>query len=204
MRNFIDLSTIYNDDNFGDYLIFNNPNKFIASKKIKDFYNVTTEYEGFSDIYLMKNNDLIMCSTEFELLTNKEFIENSNGDILIIGLGLGMVVYPLLNDPTVTSIKIIENDPTLIQYIGNKISSYDASNKVTIVSGDAYTYYNVMDVNEKYDTIFLDFWNQLNKENIEEVTTVKENYRTFLKDQNSILLSWCEDIKHILIESFNP
>lgn len=204
MRNFIDLSTIYNDDNFGDYLIFNNTNKFIASKKIKDFYNVTTEYENFSDIYLMKNNEIVMCSTEFELLTNKEFVENANGDILIIGLGLGMVVYPLLNDPTVTSIKIIENDPTLIQYIGNKISSYDASNKVTIVSGDAYTYHNVMDVNEKYDTIFLDFWNQLNKGNIEEVTTVKENYRSFLKNQNSILLSWCEDIKHILIESFNP
>jgi hypothetical protein len=203
MRSYLDLGTIYQDESFGDYLIFNNQNKSIASKKIKSFYNVTTEYEGFSDIYLTKNNEIVMNTTEFELLTNKEFLEKSNGDILIIGLGLGMVVYPLLNDPNVTSIKIIENDPTLIQYIGNKISNYDNLNKVTIISGDAYTYHNVMDINEKYDTIFLDFWTQLNKENVEEVTTIKENYRPFLKDQNSILLSWCEDIKHILIESFS-
>lgn len=202
MRNYIDLTTIFSADTFGEYMILNEPKKIFASDQIKNFYSVTNEFENFSDVYLFKNNKVVMCSIEFELLTNKPFIDNAKGDILILGLGLGMIVFPLLNDPLVTSIKIIENDDLLIQYIGGKISEYDTDNKVSIVSGDAYEYFTNMNQNEKYDTIYLDFWIELNNENIEEVTSVKENYRNFLKDENSIILSWCEDIKHLLIAPF--
>jgi len=204
MRNYIDLITIYEEDSFGSHVIITGSTSTPLSEKIKNFYSLTNEYEGYSEVFLFKDDMIVMCTTQFELATNKPFLDIANGDVLIIGLGLAMIVFPLLNDETISSITIVEKDLEVIQYIGNKVSQFDLEGKVSIVNGDAYDHYNNMDPNKKYDTIFLDFWNQLNKENIEEVTTVKENYRPFLKDQNSILLSWCEDIKHILIESFNP
>jgi len=204
MRNYIDLSTVFSDDTFGDYNIVIDSEKYTASDQLKNFYNIKNDFEIFSDVYLNKEDKTIMCTTEFELLTNKPFLDNANGDVLIFGLGLGLIVFPILNDTDITSITIIENDESIIEYIGNKILEYDTDNKVTILSGDGYNYHTYMDQNEKYDTIFLDFWVELNKENIEEITLVKENYRSFLKDGNSILMSWCEDIKDLLIRSFNP
>ena len=204
MINYIDLNTIYSNHSFGEFTINIDVEKTIASKTIKDFYNVTNEYENFSDVYLFKKGEIVMCSTEMELLTNKPFIDNVIGDVLIVGLGLGMVVFPLLNDNSITSITIIEKELDIIDFVGLKISEMDINNKVTILMGDAYNHYERLDINKKYDTIFLDFWNQIDMSNVDEVTSMKQYYSPFLKNETSKIISWCEDIKELLIKTMNP
>jgi hypothetical protein len=204
MINYIDLNTIYSNHSFGEFTINTESDKSIASKTIKDFYNVTNEYENFSDVYLFKKGEIVMCSTEMELLTNKPFIDNVIGDVLIVGLGLGMVVFPLLNEDSITSITIIEKELDLINFVGLKISEMDTNNKVTILMGDAYNHYERLDPNKKYDTIFLDFWNQIDMSNVDEVTSMKQYYSPFLKNETSKIISWCEDIKELLIKTMNP
>ena len=204
MINYIDLNTIYSNHSFGEFTINTESDKSIASKTIKDFYNVTNEYENFSDVYLFKKGEIVMCSTEMELLTNKPFIDNVIGDVLIVGLGLGMVVFPLLNEDSITSITIIEKELDLINFVGFKISEMDTNNKVTILMGDAYNHYERLDPNKKYDTIFLDFWNQIDMSNVDEVTSMKQYYSPFLKNETSKIISWCEDIKELLIKTMNP
>lgn len=204
MINYIDLNTIYSNHSFGEFTINIDVEKAIASKTIKDFYNVTNEYENFSDVYLFKKGEIVMCSTELELLTNKPFIDNVTGDVLIVGLGLGMVVFPLLTEDSITSITIIEKELDLIDFVGLKISEMDINNKVTILVGDAYNHYDRLDTNKKYDTIFLDFWNQIDMSNVDEVTSMKQYYSPFLKNETSKIISWCEDIKELLIKTMNP
>ena len=204
MRNYVDLNNIYYDDKFGSHNIVLESKKIYASNTIKNFYGVTNEYENYSDVYLFENGKLVMTSTEFELLTNKPFLNNAFGDVLIFGLGLGLIVYPLLNDNIINSIKIVELSPNIISYIGNKIKENDINNKVTIFSGDAYNYFNYMNENEKYDTIYFDFWLELNENNINEITTIKDLYSPFLKNEKSFIMSWCDDIKELLIQSMNP
>jgi hypothetical protein len=204
MINYIDLNTIYSNHSFGEFTINIDVEKSITSKTIKDFYNVTNEYENFSDVYLFKKGEIVMCSTEMELLTNKPFIDNVIGDVLIVGLGLGMVVFPLLNEDSITSITIIEKELDLINFVGFKISEMDTNNKVTILMGDAYNHYERLAPNKKYDTIFLDFWNQIDMSNVDEVTSMKQYYSPFLKNETSKIISWCEDIKELLIKTMNP
>lgn len=204
MKSYIDLSQIYDNTMFGDFSIKIETNKILTSNVIKNFYNVTNEYEIFSDVYLFKNDELIMTSTEFELLTNKPFLDVSFGDILIFGLGLGMIIYPLLEDSSIHSITVIEKEQELINYIGDKIKEKDNNNKVSFVLGDVYDYHEVMSNDKKYDVIFFDYWHNLTMNNIDELENIKNNYRIFLKNDTSVIMSWCEDIKQLLIDSMNP
>lgn len=204
MKSYIDLSQIYDDTKFGDFSIKIETNKILTSNVIKNFYNVTNEYEIFSDVYLFKNDELIMTSTEFELLTNKPFLDVSFGDILIFGLGLGMIIYPLLEDSSINSITVIEKEQELINYIGDKIKTKDINNKVSFVLGDVYGYHEVMSKDKKYDVIFFDYWHKLTMTNVDELENIKNNYRIFLKNDTSVIMSWCEDIKQLLIDSMNP
>ena len=204
MRDYIDLNTIYTDHQFGEFKIISNIFDYGASEKIKNRYNVTDEYKNFSNFYLFKNEDLIMCSTETELIRYSPFIKKSFGDVLLIGIGLGMVVFPFLDDPSITSITIVDNEPELISYVGSKIKEKDIQNKVTILNGDGYELYNDSSHFGKYDTVLLDFWTTITKDTLDDVFSMKNNYLSFLKDERSIIMSWCEDIKDLLIESFNP
>ena len=63
----------------------------------------------FPYIRLKKNGDGIMMSdTPMERNTNRDFIRKANGDVIIFGLGLGLVIIPLLKKENVKSILVVE------------------------------------------------------------------------------------------------
>ena len=58
-----------------------------------------------------------MSNHEFETLTNQKFLDNAKGDILIFGLGIGLIIFPLLTDNDIKSITIVEIDDGLIDEV---------------------------------------------------------------------------------------
>jgi hypothetical protein len=197
MRNYHDLSLYYpNQVTFGKYTIDQTVNKIKASQDILNYYNKGNFDNTYStQVTLRRNlNEYVMDNGPFEMVSNKKFLDNCYGDILIIGLGLGMIVYPLLNDISVTSITIVEIDPEIIGYIGGIIKSNDINSKVNIVEGDVFEYYKGI-TRETFDYIYFDYWDRLNEQAYSEMVTVKELYGGNLKDSNSIIHCWCEDIK---------
>jgi hypothetical protein len=201
MRQYHDLSNYYPPFvSFGKYTITRDINNINVANNIIDYYNGNHLIKLFNyNFKMMKNGDEpVMDTSDFEVLTNKYFLDNATGDIMVFGLGMGFIIFPLLDDPSITSIKIVEYDQEVIDYVGNIIKYRDINNKVTIVLGDVKTYYQ-NNTNEFYDFIYIDYWGELNENAYDEMLEYPSLYSNFKKDDNSIIFSWCQDIKHLIL-----
>lgn len=84
----------------------------------------------------------------------KRLAENSEGNVLVGGLGLGLVAYHLLKNPKVEKITIIEMNKNVIKLVGKLFAN---NNKVQIIQGNVKDY-SWMKKDVYYDTIILDIW----------------------------------------------
>ena len=202
-RAFVDLKKIYPSISLEteNYIIFRNVLDDIELGAIRNAKNIGSLYidkfiSGSEHVVLYhKTEGTMMSDHPSETITNQDFINKAKGDVLIFGLGLGLIVFPLLNSPEVTSITIVEKDPNLPEIIGNIISPYDTEKKVKIVSGDAFTYFNGIHPIKTFDTIYFDIWAKINENSFIEMEQLHETYKPFLRDENSYLNSWCYDHK---------
>ena len=120
----------------------------------------------------------MMTNNEFEMSSNQKFIDNSKGDVIIFGLGIGLIVYPLLQDDDIKSITIIEIDKELIDQTSYLLLESDTKSKLLIINQNAFQYED----NKKYDTIYFDIWPLINKEAFKEMKILSEKFSKNLKD----------------------
>lgn len=135
-------------------------------------------------------NTLLMSNTPMEKRTNLEFLMKANGDVLIGGLGLGLIVLPLQEKENVKSITIIEKSQEVIDLVASQLPLTD---KVKIICADVYNY--IPDI--KYDTIYLDIWPEINSDiYYEEMMPLKKKFRKYLvskdKNPNRFIKCWAE------------
>ena len=135
-------------------------------------------------------NTLLMSNTPMEKRTNSNFVLKANGDVLIAGLGLGLIILPIQNKPEVTSITVIEKSKEVIEIVGSQLP---LNNKVKIINDDIFKYAPEC----KYDTIYLDIWPYVNEDVYEEeMKPLKQKYRKYLvsknKNPNRFLKCWAE------------
>ena len=74
-------------------------------------------------IRLLIDGQLYMSDTKFEYYTNREFLYNAHGDVMIAGLGIGLVIknmMPKILDGTITSITIYEKYRDVIGLCGRQ------------------------------------------------------------------------------------
>jgi len=127
----------------------------IAEETNGDYSFEHIEVDGYNRLYLKKNEQVIMYDMfqrplkEVYMLNMQEF----KGDILIIGAGVGFCIFPIKDNPNITSITVVDNDQTVI----NMLSPYLPN--VTFEVGDVETYIP----SQNYDTIFLDAWQTSNE-----------------------------------------
>jgi len=62
---------------------------------------------------LLINGSVWMTDADFECATNREVIERAHGDVLIAGLGLGLILPPITRKRSVTSVTVIDNPAEL-------------------------------------------------------------------------------------------
>jgi len=201
MREYHDLSNYYPTYvSFGKYTITKESNLPLVAQNLIDYYDGQSLVQQTNYYYRLKrdNKTVVMDTSDLEKLTNKYFLDNAIGDVIVFGVGLGFIIFPLLQDPTVTSIKIVEYDQEIIDYVGSIIEQNDIHNKVTIVQGDVKTYYQQV-TNEVYDFIYIDYWDYLTPEAYDEMGQYPTLYQNFKKDSNSIIFSWCQDIRHLIL-----
>lgn len=93
----------------------------------------------------------VMIDDAFERQTNQIILDNARGDVLIFGLGIGLIVYPIMKKDTVKSILIVEKHQEVLDLIMPQTAFND---KVKVIKGDWYDY----ETEKTYDTIWLDDW----------------------------------------------
>jgi len=103
-----------------------------------------------------KHGTLMMSDSEMERRTNRDLLWKANGDVLIAGLGLGMVLLPVQAKQEVNTITVVEIHQEIIDMI---VPRLPLNGKVTAICGDIFEWYPPPGV--KYDTIYFDIWNDL-------------------------------------------
>lgn len=125
---------------------------------------------------LIIRNQLVMSDTQMEQRTNREFVIAAHGHVLIAGLGLGLILPPILKKENVLSVTVIEKEQDVISLVAQK----HRHRKLTVCNGDAFSY----EPSGKFDCIYLDIWPDINTDNLKAMTTLKKRYRRWLNKDN--------------------
>lgn len=135
---------------------------------------------------LIVDGRLWMTDAEFECWTNQGVVNRAYGDVMIAGLGLGLIVGPMLAMDSVTSITVLERSPDVIALVGPRYQNP----RLTIVEADVYQW---EPPKKAYNFIYFDIWPDVpNSDNREEIQTLKKRYRSSLK-AGGRTAAWCEE-----------
>lgn len=163
-------------------------------KKIENLYDNSIEESNSSFLLFNKKEDrFVMSDTSLEKITNLNFVSEAKGDVLIIGLGIGLIIFPLLSKVDVSSITVIEKSEELVSQIKPFISSNDTYGKFSVEIGNAFNYETL----KKYDYIYIDIWSNFNNDFKKEVEYLKSRFSNYLNTSGKINC-WGEDFYHLI------
>ena len=135
---------------------------------------------------LFINNQLWMTDADFDCWTNERVVRQLAGDVLIAGLGLGMILPPILSSNEVKSATVLEISQDLI----DAVSPLYKSKKLKIIQADCKEW---LVPKKSYDSIYIDIWpNVPNSDDWEEMKSLKRKYRSGLRPGGKVW-AWCED-----------
>lgn len=133
-----------------------------------------------SYIKLTHNGECVMSDTSMEKRTNMDFYCNAYGDVLIGGLGIGMIVLAIQDKPEVKSITVIEKYQEVIDMI---VTQLNFNSKVNIICADVFEWKPEKGI--KYDVSYMDIWNYINEDVYEEeMKPLKRKYAKFLRSKS--------------------
>lgn len=136
---------------------------------------------------LVIDGETVMSNTPMEVKTNRQFVSAAKGQVLINGLGLGMVLEQLLAKEEVEHITVIEIDPRVIELVAKH---YADEPKVTIIEHDAMTY--KPEKGKTYDVVYHDIWTFISADNLKDMKTLHRKYGRRCNWQASWARLWCE------------
>lgn len=95
-----------------------------------------------------------MHDTLEERIKNYDIVQRAAGDVLIGGLGLGMILHPILRKPEVRSVRVLENNPNVAALVLPSLRDVPGAEKLLVTMTDAATW--EPEPGERFDTIWLD------------------------------------------------
>ncbi len=120
---------------------------------------------------LKRGGVVVMSNTQMEVSTNQPIIRNATGNVLINGLGLGMVLTAILERNDIRSVTIIENAPEVIKLVG---SHFEKDRRVKVILCDAFEFKPPK--SSKYDAVWHDIWDYMCEDHLSEMTRLKRKY----------------------------
>lgn len=166
-----DMAKLLKDDQNGDFSI----RHFTISEN-----NYRSLLDGISPgeyVQLRRNGVCVMSNTPMEQRTNWAFCQDAHGDVLIGGLGIGMVIMAIQDKEEVTSITVVGKHQEVIEMLKKQLPF---NNKVTVIHDDVFTFKPT----RKYDCIYMDIWDFTNSDVYQEMVKLKHRYGRYLKPKD--------------------
>jgi spermidine synthase len=142
---------------------------------------------------LAVNNQLMMTDTQMERRTNIDIKHRAHGDVLIGGLGIGMVILGICEKPEVKSVTVVEKYQDVIDVIEPQLrpNMNGASDKLKIVCADVFNWKS----KQKFNVIYFDIWPTITTDNLPDMAKLHQKYKNALDrtDENCWMSSWMRD-----------
>ena len=137
-------------------------------------------------VKLRVNGCLMMSDTRMEHITNWEVVNEARGNVLIAGLGIGMILHPILAKKEVSHVTVVEKYADVIALVSPTVRCQ----KLTLVEGDVYQWLPEKGV--KFDSIYFDIWAEQSTDCLEEMKELHRRFRPF-KAKDGWMNSWRRD-----------
>lgn len=136
---------------------------------------------------------LMMSDTMLERRSNREVVTNSRGDVLIAGLGLGMILHPILARAKVQSVTVVEKYQDVIDLVLPTLPA----EKLTIICADIHHW--TPEKAARFSTIYFDIWPDICTDNLEAIKQLHRRFRRYLlRDGEEWMGSWQhEELKRL-------
>lgn len=166
--------------------------KFVVSQADADFSRLRAAFKGGrgyvrAGTYTQltcQGRGIVMSDTPDERQDHYAPVRFARGDVLINGLGLGMVLGAVLKKDSVLSVTVVEIDQDVIDLVG---PTYTSDPRVTIVNESAFDYKPPKGI--RYGMVWHDIWDDICADNLPEMTKLKRKYGRITDWQGC----WCED-----------
>lgn len=133
---------------------------------------------------LVVKGEVVMSDVTEEQTTNYSVVAKARGDMLIAGLGFGMVLVPILKRGHVRSVTVIERNPNvraLVEEHLRKAVGPKAARKLFVLDGDIMTWEPVRSIRQ-FDVIYFDIWNGQSTDDLAVMTKLHRRYRKWLRE----------------------
>ena len=154
------------------------------------------EYRGQSDgdiVTVLKDwetQEIVMSDSVMEKRTNLDVLDEAHGDILIGGIGMGMILLELQDMEKVNSITVVEIDKELSDFTCEGLKDQLDMGKITIINQDIFK----LNIDKKFNFIYIDIWNNIEGGNYRQMKQLKsylKKYRHKPLRENPIMM-WRE------------
>lgn len=138
---------------------------------------------------LRVHGGLMMTDTSMEKNSNYEVVRQARGDVFIAGLGIGMILLPILGKPEVKSVTVIEKYADVAALVEGAVRQAAGENasKLRVIVADVFDYKPEKGV--KYDTIYFDIWPEICTDNLKEMTKLHRKFAR-AKQPGAWMESW--------------
>lgn len=142
-----------------------------------DFFSAYHNIAPGHYVKLSYQGQVVMSNTPMEQRTNRHFVCHAHGDILIGGLGIGMIIMAIQNKEDVKSITVLEKNAEVIQMVASQL---DLNEKVRIIQADVFSWKPAK--SQRFDCIYMDIWPAINYDIYRrEMVPLKRRYGHYLK-----------------------
>lgn len=126
-----------------------------------------------------------MSDTWLERSTNSSILQDARGDVLVLGLGIGMVVTAMCAKDEVSSVVVAEISEQVIRLVEPHIRHP----KLTVIQADAFA---APLRGRAFDTIYIDIWQGICSDNWEPMKGLLREYRRLAR-QGAVVTAWLKD-----------
>lgn len=130
-------------------------------------------------VKLIVNGELMMSDTRMEKFTNRDFISNAHGEVMIAGLGIGLILenlIPLCESGKVTRVVVYEKYQDVIDLVASR---YVSRMPLEVHLADIMEYHPLKE--EKYDTIYFDIWPVIEEDNLKDIRILHNRWKNHKK-----------------------
>jgi hypothetical protein len=125
-------------------------------------------------------SQVMMSDFHYERATCVEVVRRAHGHVLIAGLGVGMILHPMLKKLEVRSVTVIEKYQDVIDLISPTLPR---SRKLSIVRDDIFRW--TPPRGNRYDVIWFDIWPDIEAGRLGEMARLHRRFRPYLNESNA-------------------